>query len=632
MNDARPIPDADPSTGWTKDWPYTSLRLPERALEIERRDSGETILRNPTPLEPYPVQVSDDLRRQAARIPDRTFLAQRGADGDWVHLTYAAARDRADRVSQWLLDNGHNGDNPVAILSDNSLNFAVLQLGAMQVGIPAMPVSPAYSLMSKDFAKVRHVCDSFTPSLIYVEDAALFKPALEAVKPTATVVATRNVEAIDGAVPFDDLLAGEAGEAVERAYAAVTGDSIGKILLTSGSTGLPKGVVNTQRLMCSSLTQIGQVWPFLHDEPPVICDWLPWNHTFAANFNFNTILRFGGTYWLDEGKPVPGRFEATLRNLREVKINQYVNVARAYDLLVPALEADPAFAEHVLGDCLYLFYAGAGLPQALWDRIEALSIRVRGARIPMMTSLGSTETGPPAIKGYWPCDRSGTVGLPIPGLEAKLAPAGGKTEIRFRGPNIAPGYYRNPEKTAEAFDDEGFYRIGDAVKWLDEADPMQGLSFDGRVAENFKLLTGTWVATGVLRLDALSFVGPLVSDAAVTGEDRDEVGLLGFANLEACKAAIGPGAEGPASEISPAEIVAHPAVHDALREKIAAYNREHPGSSQRIARILLMTAPPDIDAGEITDKGYLNQRAILNARAELVERLYAGEGGDVVAV
>ena len=411
MNDARsisdPIPDEDPSTGWTKDWPFTPLRLGERSLEIERRDNGETILRNATPLEPYPVQVSDDLRRQAARIPGQTFLAQRDADGDWVHLTYAVARDKADRVSQWLLDNGHNGDNPVAILSDNSLNFAVLQLGAMQVGIPAMPVSPAYSLMSKDFAKVRYVCDSFTPSLIYVEDAALFRPALEAVKPPATIVATRNAEAIPGAISFDDLLAAEAGDAVERAYASVTGDSIGKILLTSGSTGMPKGVINPQRLMCSSVTQIGQVWPFLYDEPPVICDWLPWNHTFAANFCFNTVLRFGGTYWMDEGKPVPGRFEATLRNLREVRINQYLNVTRAYDLLVAALEADPALAEHVLSDCRYLFYAGAGMPQALWDRIEALSIRVRGARIPMMTSLGSTETGPPAIKGYWPCDRSG---------------------------------------------------------------------------------------------------------------------------------------------------------------------------------------------------------------------------------
>ena len=330
------------------------------------------------------------------------------------------ARDRADRVSQWLLDNGHNGDNPVAILSDNSLNFAVLQLGAMQVGIPAMPVSPAYSLMSKDFAKVRYVCDSFTPSLIYVEDAALFKPALAAVKPAATIVATKNADAIAGAVPFDDLLAAEPGEAVERAYAAVTADSIGKILLTSGSTGLPKGVINTQRLMCSSVTQIGQVWPFLYDEPPAICDWLPWNHTFAANFSFNMILRFGGTYWMDEGKPVPGRFEATLRNLREVKINQYLNVARAYDMLVPALEADPAFAEHVLGDCQYLFYAGAGLPQALWDRIEALSIRVRGARIPDDDLAGLDRDRPAGDQGLLAVrpDRDGRPADPRPRSQA----------------------------------------------------------------------------------------------------------------------------------------------------------------------------------------------------------------------
>jgi len=283
----------------------------------------------------------------------------------------------------------------------------------------------------------------------------------------------------------------------------------------------------------------------------------------------------------------------------------------------------------MLGDCLYLFYAGAGLPQSLWDRLEALSIRARGARIPIMTSLGSTETGPPALEGFWPSDVTGSVGLPVPGLEAKLAPASGKTEVRFRGPNIAPGYYRNDEKTAEAFDEEGFYKIGDAVKWADEDDPIRGLIFDGRVAENFKLLTGTWVATGILRLNVLSHINPLVSDAAVTGENQNEVGLLGFANLDACKAGIGAGA----GDLSPEDVIAHEAVHAELRERLAAYNKDHPGSSQRVTRVLLMLDPPSIDAGEITDKGYLNQRAILNARADLAERLYAEDpGGDVVAV
>ena len=620
------IPDADPSSGWTKSWPHTPLKLPERALEINRRDNGEVILRNPTPLDAYPNQLSDHLRRQAARIPDQTFLAQRNDNGDWVHLTYAQTRDQADRVSQWLLDNGHTPDNPVAILSDNSLNFGILQLASMQVGIPAMPVSPAYSLMSKDFAKIHYVCGSFTPSLIYVEDAAMFKPTLDAVKPRATIVATKNADAIPGVIAFDDLLKTETSEALERAYATVTPDSIGKILLTSGSTGMPKGVVNTQRLMCSSQAQIGQALPFMHEVPPVLCDWLPWNHTFAANFNFNTVLTYGGTYWLDEGKPIPGRFEATLRNLRDVKINQYVNVARAYEMLIPALEADPSLAEHVLGDVLYLFYAGAGLPQVLWDRLEALSIKVRSARIPIMTSLGSTETGPPAVKGYWPSDTTGTIGLPMPGLEAKLASAGGKTEIRFRGPNIAPGYYRNPEKTAEAYDEEGFYKIGDAVKWANASDPLQGLMFDGRVAENFKLLTGTWVATGILRLDVLSHISPLVSDAAVTGENRNEVGLLGFANIEACKQVIGAGSE----QMSPEDVVTHPAVHNALRKRLADYNNDHPASSQSVRRVLLMTEPPSIDAGETTDKGYLNQRAILTARAEQVQRLYDGSGADIV--
>ena len=614
----------DPAAGWTRAWPHTQLRLAEPALET-RQCRGTTILRHPAPVADYPVQVSDDLRRQAERIPDQVFLGQRGVDSTWERLTFGAAREQADRISQWLLSRGLDGDNPVAILSDNSINFGLLQLAAMQVGIPVLPISPAYSLMSRDFARLRDVFERFTPALVYVEDAVVYQAALAALPMPVAAVATRNADAIAGAIPFDELVAARCEPLVEAAYGQVTGDSVGKILLTSGSTGAPKGVINTQRLMCSSITQVGQVWPFMHDTPPLICDWLPWNHTFAANLNFNMVLRFGGTCWIDEGRPVPGRFEATLRNLRDVKVNQVLNVARAYDMLIPALEADPDFAGHLLGDCLYLFYAGAGLPQSLWDRLEALSIRVRGARIPIMTSLGSTETGPPAISGYWPVDHAGVVGLPLPGVEARLVPVDGKTEIRFRGPNIAPGYYRDPERSRAAFDDEGYYRIGDAVRWVDPDDPVQGLRFDGRIAENFKLLTGTWVATGVVRLDVLSYVAPLVTDVVVTGEDRDEIGLLAFISADACRAAI----EMPA--LAPETLVAHEDVHAALRAGLEVYNRDRPGSSQRVARVLLMSRPPDIDAGEITDKGYINQRAVLRIRAGLVDRLH-GEGGNDVLV
>jgi feruloyl-CoA synthase len=613
---------------WTKAYPHTALRLAERNLLMERRADGAVLLRSGTPLAAYPKQVGEDLRAAAARFPERVFLAERGPGGAWVELTYGEARAKADAISQWLLDHGHGPANPVAALSDNSIAFGLLMLGAMQVGIPFLPVSPAYSLMSKDYAKVKYVCDRFTPSLIYVETLAPFAPALKSAAPKAQLVARNSAGEIAGVVPFAELVAAKPGRAVDEAFAKVDPDAPAKILLTSGSTGFPKGVINTQRMMTASMTQCGQAWPFLYDRPPVLCDWLPWNHTFGSNFCFNAALRFGATFYIDEGRPIPGRFAATLKNLRETKPTILLNVARAYDFLLPEFEKDEAFARAVFENLDMIFYAGAGLPQNLWDRLEAVAIKVRGKRIPILTSLGSTETAPPAVICHWPMDVTGSIGLPLPSLEAKLVPSGDKTEIRFRGPNITPGYYRDPERTKEAFDEEGFYKIGDAVKWADPGNPELGLLFDGRVAENFKLLTGTWVAAGMLRLDVLSATAPLLQDAAVTGVDQEWVGLLAFPNIAACKAAIGPEAE----SLSPDAIVRHPKLHAALKTKLGTYNVAHPGSSQRVARVLLMAEPPNIDAGEITDKGYLNQRAILARRAALVERLYSETVGEDVVV
>ena len=613
---------------WTKAYPHTPLRMAERNLMMETRADGAVMLKSGTPLGAVPRQLGDDLRAGAARHPDRVFLAERGSDGAWVKLTYAEARAKADAVSQWLLDNGHGPENPVAALSDNSIAMGLLMLGAMQAGIPFMPVSPAYSLMSKDYAKVKYICERFTPSLIYAETLAPFVPALKAVAPRAQIVARHAQGELPGVVDFADLLAAKPGRAAEEAFAKVTPDSTAKILLTSGSTGFPKGVINTQRMLTASMTQCAQAWPFLLDRPPVLCDWLPWNHTFGSNFCFNSTLRFGGTLYIDEGRPVPGRFAPTLKNLRETKPTILLNVARAYDFLLPEFEKDEEFARDVFANVDMVFYAGAGLPQNLWDRLEAAAIKTRGKRIPILTSLGSTETAPPAVICHWTMDVTGSIGLPLPALEAKLVPAGDKTEIRFKGPNITPGYYRDAERTKEAFDEEGFYKIGDAVKWADPKDPNLGLLFDGRVAENFKLLTGTWVAAGMLRLDVLSAVAPLIQDAAVTGVDQEWVGLLAFPNVAACKAAIGAEAEA----LSPDAIVRHPKLHAALKAKLGTYNAAHPGSSQRVARVLLMTEPPSIDAGEITDKGYLNQRAILARRAAMVERLYsATPADDVVA-
>lgn len=613
--------------GSTKDYPFLDIPLATRSLRVTPGTAGDTIVQCETPLNPYPRQLGDLLRQQAAARGDQAFLVERDADDNWAPTSYAAVRQAADAVSGWLLANGHGPDRPVACLSDNSVHFAMLMLGAMQVGIPFLPVSPAYSLMSEDFEKINYVINKFDPSLIYVQALAPFARALQAIdRKGRHIVADADSGEIPDTIPFDDLLAAPAGEAVEAAFAAVDGDSTAKILLTSGSTGMPKGVINTQKMLCSNAVMMTQLWPFMDADPLVLCDWLPWNHTFGANFCFNQILLNGGTLYLDRGKPVPGRFETSIANLKSVKPTILVNVPRAYDMLIPVLEQDDAFAEHLFSDLSAIFFAGAALPQNLWDRLEALSIKVRGKRIPLLSSLGATETAPAAIVGYWGADVTGAVGLPGPGIEARLVAVDDKTEIRLKGPNITPGYYGDAEKTAAAFDEDGWYKIGDAVKWLNPDDPMQGLMFDGRVAENFKLMSGTWVAVGNLRVAALSATSPLTQDAVVTGDGREEVGLLIFPNLPACQALV----EADGADLSADALVRHPAVLAAVQEKLAAYNQHHPGSSQRVTRALLMAEPANIDAGEITDKGYLNQRAILRRRADLVEQLYADTPRDHV--
>ena len=604
--------------------PFAATALAPPTLEAEATGDGGWLLRQPVPLGAVPDHLIGVLRERAAEAPERIFLAERDGAGGWRTLDYRTAAAKSAAIGQALIERGHGPDRPVAILSDNSIDFGLLQLGCMHVSVPVMPVSPAYSLMSRDFAKLKGVIAHHDPSAVFVDKPGPFAAALEALDLDGRTLLTSD--GADGSESLAEWAETPATDALEARLAEVGPDTVAKILLTSGSTGLPKGVINTQRMLCANQVQTIHAYPFLLERPPVICDWLPWNHTFGGNFCFNMILFHGGTFWLDEGKPAPGLFEKTLANLRQVKPTLYLNVPRGYDVLVRALEADAGLRDRLLGDLDVLFFAGAALPQSLREKLDALSVAARGARTPIVTSLGSTETAPAGTYMTWDSDAWGNIGVPLPGVEMKLAPNGDKLEARFRGPTISPGYWGSPELTAKAFDDNGYFRIGDAVKFLDEDDPAQGLVFDGRVTENFKLLSGTWVAVGTLRLAVISAAAPVLQDAAITGHDRDEIGLIGFPSLPGCRALC----PDLADDATLADAVARPEIRARLAEGLAAHNAENRGSSTRIARALLSPEPPAIDAGEITDKGYINQRAVLARRAAEVERLHAAAPDDDV--
>ncbi|MFP6746758.1 MAG: feruloyl-CoA synthase [Alphaproteobacteria bacterium] len=589
------------------------LEYLEPRVEVSRREDGSIILSSPHPLSQGVRQLGVYLRHWAAAAPERAFLAERdeGASGrGWRELTFGAARSQADAISQALLDRGLGPERPLMILSGNSLRHGVLTHGAMQVGIPVAPVSPAYSLMSQDFAKLRHIFELVRPATIFVEDRAPFAKALDSLD-------LAGVEVLDGGAGFEQLLAATPGDKVEAAFAATGPDSVAKYLFTSGSTGLLKGVINTQGMLCANMQQLRQIWPFLLISPPVLLDWLPWNHTFGGNIVINNALANGGTLHIDGGKPAPGLIDITVDNIRRASPTLYYNVPAGFAALLPYLERDAALRECFFRRLGLIFYAGAALPQDLWQRLEAVSVQAVGRAVPMVSAWGSTETAPMATAVHWAIGQAGVIGLPVPGTEVKMVPNGGKMELRVRGPNVTPGYLKRPDLTAEAFDEERFYRIGDAGRFADDGAPVKGLVFDGRVAEDFKLTTGTWVNSGGLRLAALSAASPLLQDAVVAGHDRDYVTLLAWLNLGGCRAFLGDDDLDLDGAIGSATVRQH------VRDTLAAYNQANPGSSTRIARLLLLTEPPAIDANEITDKAYINQRAVLESRGEEVRRLYA---------
>ncbi len=576
-------------------------RLASAGVHVERRGDGTIVLRSVHALGEYARHPSEALRRWAGLAPGRTMLAERAGAG-WRRVTYAEARDAVDRIAQSLLDRGLDEARPVMILSENGVDHALLTLGAMQAGVPASAVSTAYSLVSKDFGKLRAIHAALRPGLVFAADETRYARAFEALG----LAPGRDV-----LTSLEPLLASTPGGAMERRYASLGPDSVAKILFTSGSTGEPKGVINTQRMIGSNQQAIATAWPFLQDRPPVVLDWLPWSHTFGGNHNFFMALWHGGSLYIDDGRPTPELVARTCANLREVSPTLYFNVPRGFDVLVPCLEADASLRDAFFRELDVVFYAAASLPNPLWQRLEALSLASRGERVHMLSAWGSTETSPLATTVHFPIPRAGVIGLPAPGTTIKLAPAGDRLELRVKGPNVTPGYWRRPDLLAGALDEEGFLRMGDAGKLADDADPAKGIVFDGRLGEDFKLSSGTWVHVGALRVELVARLAPLVMDAVVTGLDRDEIGLLLFMSA-------GAGAAQP------------PGVLSRLREHLRAHNAEHPHGSQRVGRALLMTEPPGIDAGEVTDKGYINQGAVLRRRAALVERLYRGEGDDVI--
>jgi feruloyl-CoA synthase len=599
-----------------RDQPETLFATP--AIVADHKADGSIILKSTVPLRASARCVGDWLAHWARQTPDKVFLGERAdVEAPWTTVTYGDALWRVRAAASWILAQRLSAERPLVILSDNSIDHALFALAAQHVGVPSAAISPAYSLMSRDFDKLKGMVSLLAPGAIYVSGTRPFAAALRAIKPlhSAKIISGNGDDA--DAISFASIAATPESPDVAQAFAAVTPDSIAKFLFTSGSTGTPKAVINTQRMLTSSQQAKAQTWPFLEDIGDlVILDWLPWSHTFGANHNFNLVLRNGGTLYVDGGKPAPGLFSTSLANLRSVMPTVYFNVPRGFDMLIAALSGDDELRRRFFSEVKFAFYAGAALPQNLWDALEELSIKTVGRALPMVSAWGSTETSPLATDCHFQAERSGNIGVPIPGTELKLVPSGDKLEVRVRGPNVTPGYWKAPELTAQAFDADGFYMIGDAVTFADPSRPELGLFFDGRVAEDFKLNSGTWVSVGTLRVAGIAALAPLAQDIVVTGHGGDEVRFLVFPNIAACRAHAG-----LPDSADVKDVIGHDTIRAAFAQGLAKLKAQSGHSSGHATRALLLAEPASVDGGEITDKGYINQRAVLTRRAGAVATL-----------